>query len=85
MFWGCEFLEKFGIFELLDTLSAILAGDNGPSAPQKPPAGQTADPTAARSAPAADSGQEAPPQDANPALSAFLARHDRVSKKIDGK
>ena len=64
-------MEKFGIFELLDALSAILSGENGPTDSPKPPA----------EAPAAPSKE---PQ-GSAALSSFLARHDSVSKKIDGK
>ena len=94
MFWGCEFLEKFGIFELLDTLSAILAGENAPSAAQKPsaqpspaqvePHGEAQSGAQGAAASSAPHAGEQTPQGAA-ALSSFLARHDAVSKKIDGK
>ena len=83
-------MEKFGIFELLDTLSAILAGENDPSAAQKPPAqpspsqGKAPGETQGETASAAPHAGEHAPQGAA-ALSSFLAHHDAVSKKIDGK
>ena len=78
-------MEKFGIFELLDTLSAILAAENEPSAAQKtPPQRNPAQDSAF--APPPYAGEQTPErQNANGALSSFLARHDAVSKKIDGK
>ena len=83
-------MEKFGIFELLDTLSAILAGENDPSAAQKPPAQPSPTQSEAQGeaqGPAASSASHAgeqTPQGAA-ALSSFLAHHDAVSKKIDRK
>ena len=78
-------MEKFGIFELLDTLSAILAGDNEASSAEKKPSERPSVQDSAF-APPAYSGEPTPQQQsANSALSSFLARHDEVSKKIDGK
>ena len=78
-------MEKFGIFELLDTLSAILAGQEEPAAAQKP---QPERPSAQDSAfaPPAYAGEN-PGENKSEiaALSSFLARHDKTSKKIDGK
>ncbi len=71
-------MEKFGIFELLDALSALTsaqkdADDNPPDAPAEQTAAQDASP----SPPAhGASGTEAE------ALSAFLARHDAISRRI---
>ncbi len=83
-------MEKFGIFELLDTLSALTA-------PQKNTEdGFSAPPVDA--APDAETNAEAhgqtitPPEnahnkkDANQrALQSLLDRHDGISKRIDGK
>ena len=75
-------MEKFGIFELLDTLSAILTGENGAPAAEAPAKPSTDD---AAFQPPSYSGAQPEEQAANPALSSFLAHHDEVSKKIDGK
>ena len=72
-------MEKFGIFELLDTLSALIMPEGGQSAVP----GET--PNAADKAfapPAYGDGPAAPP--AASALSAFLDRHDRAVKQIGG-
>ena len=58
-------MEKFGIFELLDTLSALAA-------PPAPPKETTSLPPSEPS-PHASSSKEA--------LAAFLARHDALRKK----
>lgn len=58
-------MEKFGIFELLDTLSALAA-------PPAPPKETTSLPTGEPS-PHASGSKEA--------LAAFLARHDALRKK----
>ncbi len=76
-------MEKFGIFELLDALSALTARDtaapndekNQPSPDDRtfrpPDYGQTA------------TEQTVPRQTNDDALSAFLARHSAVAKKAD--
>ena len=76
-------MEKFGIFELLDTLSAILAGENETPAAQKEPPKRPSTGDAAFAPPAYAGEQPSNAQEKNSALSAFLAHHDEVSKKID--
>ena len=95
-------MEKFGIFELLDTLSAILAGEKDAPAAQNPPPsgakGQAEPPAAgqfaqgstaagqfAQGAPASTVPAQEPQASGSAAIASFLARHDEVSKKIDGK
>ena len=78
-------MEKFGIFELLDTLSAILAGEKEPAAAQKPPAEQPAPQDTAFAPPAYSGENTGENRSEIAALSSFLAQHDKVSKKIDGK
>ena len=78
-------MEKFGIFELLDTLSAILAGEQEPAAAQKPQPEQPSPQDAAFAPPAYSGGNTGENKSEIAALSSFLARHDKVSKKIDGK
>ena len=70
-------MEKFGIFELLDTLSALILPEESPSpAPEAPPrAGDRA------FAPPAYGEQTGPPP-AGSALSTFLDRHDKTVKSI---
>lgn len=74
-------MEKFGIFELLDALSAITAqNDSVPPAepaPPKQPDGAF-DPPAYESGPAAKTGGQE-------ALAGFLARHDAVARKAEKK
>lgn len=97
-------MEKFGIFELLDALSALTAPQNTP-APENPapqdvsapenPAPKRHDYLAppAYAAPAKESEASAqnpfaafpPSEEKSDAFSAFLARHDEVSRRIDGK
>lgn len=76
-------MEKFGIFELLDTLSALTApqkeeneeehsAPNAQNTAAQPPVLQTQEPS----------------PDVNPRLSAFeslISRHDGISKRIDKK
>ncbi len=70
-------MEKFGIFELLDTLSALILPEAGaPSPAEKPNAADRA------FAPPGYKEQETPP--AASAISAFLDRHDRAVKHIGG-
>jgi len=83
-------MEKFGIFELLDTLSALTA-------PQKNQEDGFSSPVAGNAAPDGElpvpeeMHGEAPKEphgvkDANQrALQSLLDRHDGISKRIDGK
>ena len=78
-------MEKFGIFELLDTLSAFASAQE-PSAEQPPV--QKADvndkafaPPPALSVPS--DATDTPPQ--TDAFTALIERHENISKKIDGR
>lgn len=81
-------MEKFGIFELLDALSAITA----PDSPAPPPSARDDAPQETRQNDAAfrapdyggavPAAQEAKPH-ADGALSSFLARHDEIAKKAE--
>ncbi len=68
-------MEKFGIFELLDTLSALME-DKGEGEKAVPP-------------PDPKDGAFAPPPYAAPAeanaLQGLLERHDKMSRRIDKK
>ena len=71
-------MEKFGIFELLDALSAIVAPEKETEESAPP---QDAESIFASPAP------DTPPA-AEPAYSpvdSLLKRHDEISRKIDGK
>lgn len=75
-------MEKFGIFELLDALSALTAQKEEQASP---PAEQTAErkrPDETFVPPSYGEAQSAPPaaHDAD-ALAGFLARHDAVARK----
>ncbi len=75
-------MEKFGIFELLDTLSAIIGSENGvPAAPEKKTEPSVTDsaflPPDYTGAKTAESGKQA--------LSSFLSRHDETVRKIGKK
>ena len=86
-------MEKFGIFELLDALSALTAPQNAPD--QETPPQDNADYLAppAYAAPAKESEPPAqnpfaafpPSEEKSDAFSSFLARHDEASRRIDGK
>ena len=87
-------MEKFGIFELLDTLSALTQSQTDEAQPQNGESGESSAPVkvspndAAFAPPAFGipqplSGGEAA-SDGN-AFSALLARHEKISKKIDGQ
>lgn len=70
-------MEKFGIFELLDALSALSAPQGGETD------GKEAD-SADGSAPQKDApvaGEK--PSSQRDAIASFLARHETLSKKID--
>lgn len=81
-------MEKFGIFELLDALSALTAREADPSAETGEAPPKTTDgafaPPAYKNEPA--SAAPAPANAADPdALAHFLARHDAVAKKAEKK
>lgn len=94
-------MEKFGIFELLDALSALTVRQNAPKESENtPPAPNgsayegasdaSANAAAATPAPAlkTDAPRPAPAQRSDAqaeALSAFLARHDALSKKAGSR
>ena len=82
-------MEKFGIFELLDALSALTAHRGGENdGLTAPPDALASDQKPDKSAPSrpADPPQTASAPSASPdALSAFLARHDRMSRKAEHK
>lgn len=67
-------MEKFGIFELLDALSALTsAQSDAPAPPEATEPAQSAPPP----------GERPEPRTAEEdALSAFLARHDAISRRI---
>ena len=80
-------MEKFGIFELLDALSALTAQNGQPQEPPpeeeapspKKPDGAFAPPSYGGEQPKKTGGREAD------ALSGFLARHDAVARKAEKK
>lgn len=91
-------MEKFGIFDLLDTLSAIMATDSPAKEPSGAPAmAQPAETDDGKITPKQTDSAFAPPsfgtdENGNPptaaqrdALGAFLERHDAISRKIDKK
>ncbi len=76
-------MEKFGIFELLDTLSALSAPQSGEQTDVGAPAN-----TDENSAPQteADASPSLSGERPDPKLSAFeslIARHEGISKRID--
>ena len=77
-------MEKFGIFDLLDALSAITEAETDAPEPEPAPARPATDDAAFAPPPyAAPTGPAA--AGTNTALSSLLERHERLSKKIDGK
>lgn len=84
-------MEKFGIFELLDTLSAITAPGNETSLPEQGEQIKPETDDKAFSAPDfATGGAPAPlpehkTRTEQNALAALLQKHDSISRKIDGK
>lgn len=78
-------MEKFGIFDLLDTLSALVEQESGSL--EKPPQEKTVPKAqdAAFAPPAYGTEQTAPQQGQGSAISSLLDRHDALSRKIDGK
>ena len=97
-------MEKFGIFELLDALSAVTAPEEEASSPaggeeNMPPAhpdprenafappryGAPSAPTEP-AAPQKNAAAAFPPREEAPnAVSSLLDRHERISRRIDGK
>lgn len=86
-------MEKFGIFELLDTLSALTSATPRTEETPPPPADGAAE---TKQADVNDAAFAPPPSafplPANPsaptqtnAFAALIARHENISKKIDGK
>ncbi len=79
-------MEKFGIFELLDTLSALTAAGNAargePSSPnaETQSAPQTAPPADHTAAPAEQQSGQTRGSDA---FAAFLARHDETRRRAE--
>ncbi len=79
-------MEKFGIFELLDTLSAIMEKD----APAPPPAdGPSATPPDAPATPSVEDRSFLPPDyaggESSAALSSFLSKHDELARRAAKK
>ena len=79
-------MEKFGIFELLDTLSALTAAENAARGESQPPdaeaqsAPQAAPPAARAAAPAEQQSGQTRGRDA---FAAFLARHDETRRHAE--
>lgn len=78
-------MEKFGIFELLDTLSALTAAGNAARGESQPPDAEAqsapqAAPPAARAAPAEQQSGQTRGSDA---FAAFLARHDETRRRAE--
>lgn len=74
-------MEKFGIFELLDALSAL---SEAPAA--APPPAETAPANGeAPAPPAPPAGSPGKGRAEAEALQGFLARHNAVARKADGK
>ncbi len=77
-------MEKFGIFELLDTLSAVMQGTDEQNAapdggPQRPNAGDPAFIPPRYPAANEEDGKE------TQAVRSLLTRHDEIVKRIDRK
>ncbi len=77
-------MEKFGIFELLDTLSAVMQGEGGQNqppaaAPQTPDTGDPAFIPPRYPAARTEDGKE------TQAVRSLLTRHDEIVKRIDRK
>lgn len=73
-------MEKFGIFELLDTLSALILPAERPPAPPE----ETPSPADRAFAPPSYGEPASPVPPAASALSSFLDRHERAVKSIEG-
>lgn len=83
-------MEKFGIFELLDALSAIVSSEDATEKeePARPSAGDPAyaPPVYGAAEPQAQKEERAeavPPAQNEGAFDAFLRRHEKISRKID--
>lgn len=75
-------MEKFGIFELLDTLSALTAEPAPPEEAARTESGSAKDGT---SQPDRGTPQPAAGRAGADALQGFLARHDEVARRADKK
>ena len=77
-------MEKFGIFELLDTLSALTAEQSAATAQSRPPETEE---TLAEIPPQKQPPDAMPaaPTPSGDALAAFLARHDAMSRRAGKK
>lgn len=73
-------MEKFGIFELLDALSALSAPQSGETDDK---AAVSADENGPQKEAPADGEKPSSPE--RDAIASFLARHETLSRKIDGK
>lgn len=86
-------MEKFGIFELLDTLSALTSAPPRTEETPPPPAADAAETKRADVNDAAFAPppsafplpERSPAQPQTNAFAALIARHENISKKIDGK
>lgn len=83
-------MEKFGIFELLDTLSALTAAGDAARGESQPPdaeaqsAPQNAPPSAPPAARAAAPAEQQSGQTrGSDAFAAFLARHDETRRRAE--
>lgn len=78
-------MEKFGIFELLDALSAVLDGETDAPPSEETPVETHAEPsvTDASFLPPDYTGNV--PADGGTAISSFLSRHDETVKRIEKK
>ncbi len=79
-------MEKFGIFELLDALSAITENVPPPAQPAQneqtaPPAPSKKVPDAAFDSPDYGNERPAPQPDGGNAYDGFLAKHDAIKKR----
>ena len=74
-------MEKFGIFELLDTLSAFAAPDTEQKAEETRPSRDDE----AFAPPPYSAPESAAGANKQAAINALLERHERIAKRIDGK
>lgn len=72
-------MEKFGIFELLDALSAIVAPEKETEEPAPAQSGEQETFSPAPTAPPTANTSAYSPVDS------LLKRHDEISRKIDGQ
>ena len=75
-------MEKFGIFELLDTLSALLPQDGEKKNAEE---GEKSSPNVKDAAFSPPSYAAEPKTAEDAALSSFLSRHDEIARRVDKK